>query len=254
MILKDIIMKTKFTFLLVICFFSFVLQGQTLIIEPRNSEENYEGLDLTDGMIDLKKEISITNNTDETIELIWNRDVRGNCPAEWLTQICDNNLCYFYSVFSNVSEEIGLDAPFVLGAGETFEFFALHTLPEMVPGCCRVKVDFSTVQEPDVIIDTAVFDVSVNTPDCDFSTSTKEIEEAQSVSLFPNPTNDQFTLSNNNVVSQVDLYNTLGQLLKSFDFVNGEYMDISDLNSGLYSVVIRNAKGKTLSTLVLDKI
>jgi len=242
-------MKTKFTFLLAFCLISLALQAQTITVESLHTVENFENIDLTNPDIDLESHASVTNNTDQKINLIWKRIVKENCPLEWQTQICDNNLCYFYTVDSNPA-----DKPFELEAGETFDGFIFHALPRTVPGCCRVKVEFSTVENPDVVLETAIFDVSVNTPACDFSTNTKEIEEAKTVSIFPNPTHDRFTLSNNDVVNKIDLYNSLGQKLKTFDFENGEYMDISDLESGIYSIIMINAEGKALSTLMLDKI
>lgn len=247
-------MKLNFTLILILCAFTITTQAQIITVDALHTVENFEDQDLSDNALDLEAHIAVTNNTSDQLSLVWNRIVTADCPDGWDTQICDNNLCYFYTIDSNVDDEIGLDAPFYLAANETFGDFILHVLPRGIPGCCRVKVEFSTVEDPDEIIETAIFDVSVNTPNCDFSTSTKEIAEAQLVTVFPNPTTDAFTLSNNDVVKQVELYNTLGQKLKSFDFENGEYLDISELDSGIYSLVLKNSKGEALHSLMLDKI
>ena len=246
-------MKTKITCLLFLFVLAITSQAQTITIDPIYNLETYDGIDLTDNGVDLKKEVVVTNISDETINLIWTRVVDEVCPAEWETLVCDNNSCYAPFVSTNVTEN-GLNKPFVLEPGESFDVFALHTLPRMVPGCCNVKIEFTTVEEPDVLIETLIFDVGVNSPDCNFSTSTQEIAEAQLIAVFPNPTTDAFTLSNNDVVNQVDLYNTLGQKLKSFDFQNGEYLDISEFNAGIYSLVLKNLKGEALHTLMINKI
>ena len=244
-------MKQRLLLLLFLGIATFSIQAQTLIIDPLHSIEYYEDIDLTAGA-DLKKEVSVTNNSNEKIDLIWKRVVDEDCPSEWSSLVCDNNSCYAPFISTNVTEG-GLDAPFELEAGESFNLFALHTLPSAVPGCCRIEIEFSTVQEPEVLLETLIFDVGINTQDCNFPTSTEEIAEAQLVSVFPNPTQDAFTLTNNDVVNQIDVYNSMGQKLKTYDFVNGEYHNVSDLNAGLYSLALKNAEGKILHTIMLDK-
>ena len=244
-------MKSIFTILLTIIAFS--LQAQKITVSPVHSVESYDNADLTNSNLDLETHIAVGNNTDEEIQLVWTRIIKENCPEDWETAICDNVTCYFTTISSNVDPEIGLDAPFVLGPNETFNDFILHVKPKTVAGCCRVKVEFTTVEEPEVILETAVFDVGVNTADCAFSTSVQQVAEAQLVNVFPNPTSDAFTLTNNDVVKHIDLYNGIGQKLKSFDFENGEYLDVSDLNPGIYSLILKNDKGENLHTLMLNR-
>lgn len=248
---KAIIMKSIFTILLVIIAFS--LQAQKITVNPVQSIENFENADLTNNNLDLETHIAVGNNTDEQIQLVWTRIIKENCPEEWETAICDNVTCYFTTISSNVNPEIGLNAPFILEQNETFNDFILHVKPRTVPGCCRVKVEFTTVEEPDVVLETAVFDVSINTENCDFSTNVQEVAEAQLVNVYPNPTSDAFTLTNNDVIKHIDLYNNLGQKLKSFDYENGEYFNVSDLNPGIYSLVLKNAEGLSLHTVMLNR-
>lgn len=246
-------MKTL-AYILFFTLLGFTTQAQQITVSPTEIQNNFEGIDLTDNAVDLESHISVTNNTSESIDLVWTRVVTEGCPEEWDTQVCDNNLCYFYTVYSNVADDLGLFAPFTLESEETFDGFIFHVLPRMTPGCCRVKIEFATIAEPDSIIETAVFDISVNMPQCNFGTSTEEIAEAQLVEIYPNPTSDAFTLTNNDVVKQVELYNALGQRLRSFDFINGEYFNVSDLNAGIYSVVLKNDRGEALHTLNLQRI
>ena len=243
----------KSTLSLFILLMAFSSQAQKIALNPAHTIKNYENQDLADNALDLSTHIAVGNNTAEEIQLIWTRIVKENCPEEWETQICDNVTCYFNTISSNVDPEIGLDAPFVLDPNEVFNDFILHVKPRTVPGCCRVKVEFTTVEEPEVVLETAVFDVSVNTPNCDFATSVQEIAEAKLVNVFPNPTSESFTLSNNDVVNQIDLYNNLGQKLKTFQFENGEYFNVTDLKAGIYSLVLKNKDGLTLHSLMLNK-
>ncbi|MGB5287262.1 MAG: choice-of-anchor B family protein, partial [Ignavibacteriaceae bacterium] len=68
-----------------------------------------------------------------------------------------------------------------------------------------------------------------------------------SFSLSPNPSKNNITIkSTDNPISQVDIYNTLGQRVLNFDFSDSisENINISSLNSGLYLVKINNLTTK----------
>lgn len=58
--------------------------------------------------------------------------------------------------------------------------------------------------------------------------------------LFPNPANDILTLSSKKNIEHVNIYNTLGQHIRSFNNINTEQftIDISSLNPGYYFVEI----------------
>ncbi|NNM22764.1 MAG: choice-of-anchor B family protein, partial [Flavobacteriaceae bacterium] len=68
-------------------------------------------------------------------------------------------------------------------------------------------------------------------------------------SLTPNPATNKLTIaSNNEVISQVAIYNVLGQLVMNKQFANNfsETLDISNLNSGMYLVKVNNSTTKRL--------
>lgn len=244
-------MKSWISLLLTLIAFS--TQAQIITIDTLQNEANFENVDLGDNEQDLETYIAVTNNTTDPVQLVWTRIIPEDCPSEWQTQVCDNNLCYFFEIGSNVDAEIGIDAPFELDPSETFDGFVFHVWPRQVAGCCRMKLEFASVDAPDEILETVLFDVSINSTECDFTLSTEQIAEAQLVNVFPNPTHDSFTLSNNDVVNQIDLYSNLGQKLKSFDFENGQYFNVADLNAGIYSLILKNKEGLALNTLMLHK-
>jgi len=67
--------------------------------------------------------------------------------------------------------------------------------------------------------------------------------------LTPNPANNQLTVSSKNeTISQIAIYNVLGQLVLNKAFSNNfsETLNISNLNSGMYLVKINNATTKRL--------
>jgi len=245
-------MKIKLYTSVLACLFSFSVSAQQISLDPVHTINIYEDLDLSDNGLDLEHKVPVTNLTNESIDLLWRRIVPENCPADWQTQICDNETCYLFFVSTN--GEGGPNKPYTLSPNEVSDDFALHVWPRQEPGCCRIKVEFSTFDDPDVVIETAIFDTSINTENCDFTVSTNEISEIEMISVFPNPTQDEFTLSDNDLVKKIEIYNLLGQKLKTVDFYEGEFISIDDLNAGVYTLALKNSDGEILKNVLLEKI
>ena len=79
-----------------------------------------------------------------------------------------------------------------------------------------------------------------------------EIEAAKAITLSPNPTSNNFTLSAN--TTKVEIYSITGQLVKSFksNFSTESQFEISDLNNGIYLVKVTDTNDRE-STLKLVK-
>lgn len=233
---------------------TFTANAQDVLLSSDFVQFDFTSIDLTDNFQDLYDYITVTNNTNETIELKWERIVvLENTQEEWQSQICDNNLCYGFNTSTNYDPDNGLDAPFILGPGESFAEFALHVWPRMTEGCGQYKIRFSRTSAPDEILAVAHFDVSVNKPDCVFLSSTEEQEALADVVLYPNPTTNQFNLSNNDVVKSLTIFNILGKQMKHINYFNGDAVDVADLADGMYLVALHNEDGQTLKTLRLSK-
>ncbi|MEC4005633.1 T9SS type A sorting domain-containing protein [Flavobacterium sp. SUN052] len=70
--------------------------------------------------------------------------------------------------------------------------------------------------------------------------------ENNSIKIFPNPTNHwlYFESTSNNVIEEIKIYNTLGQLMGSKKANNVSYIDVSELNFGTYIIEIQTINGK----------
>lgn len=77
-----------------------------------------------------------------------------------------------------------------------------------------------------------------------------EITESSDVTLYPNPTNDQFTIVSKEAIKQVELYDITGRNLMTS---NQKTIDISHLTSGIYWVKIINENGKSISKKLIKK-
>jgi hypothetical protein len=60
--------------------------------------------------------------------------------------------------------------------------------------------------------------------------------------VYPNPTSGTLNLESNEDHSQVSIFNNLGQLVKQFEKVSNS-LDVSELESGIYFIQIRNSEG-----------
>jgi hypothetical protein len=74
------------------------------------------------------------------------------------------------------------------------------------------------------------------------------------LSVYPNPAIDNITvLDNNEVVSQMVVFNLIGKKVKSFDHIKGEYHYVGDLPKGVYLVQLIDKSKRILTTQKIDK-
>ena len=74
------------------------------------------------------------------------------------------------------------------------------------------------------------------------------------LNVFPNPVIDNFSLyDNNDVVSQIVVFNLIGKKVKAFEHLKGEYHYIGDLPKGVYLVQMLDKSKRVLKTQKIDK-
>jgi len=234
---------------LILCLVTFSTFGQ-IKINPTITDAHFEDADLTDNWTDLIAHFDITNESDAQIALKWERVLDQDCVQGWDYQCCDNNQCYSTQVTTNIDPSIGLDAPFYLAAGETFEY-QYHILPRMLAGCCTAYIHFSAVDDPTNILATAELDIKVNSPDCAVVSVTEV--EVESLKLFPNPVTDVIQISSNEVVENIRIYNILGTVVREFDANGITQFDVNDLLPGTYLVALSDENQDILKTLKINK-
>lgn len=83
--------------------------------------------------------------------------------------------------------------------------------------------------------------------------STNKFDSKLNFKLFPNPTNNSFSINEN--VNKIEIYNLTGKAVKSFngDFIKGDSFNISDLPQSLYLVKVANDLGEE-NTVKLVKL
>ena len=66
--------------------------------------------------------------------------------------------------------------------------------------------------------------------------------------IYPNPTQSSFSINSN--VSNIEIYDLTGKMVKSFkgDFTKNNTFDISSLNTGMYIIKVEDSNNKTKTT------
>lgn len=141
---------------------------------------------------------------------------------------------------------------FNLGAFESVEFY-LILQPNGVPGEGRVRLPFLNAGQPGRPLATASFNLTVlhqSQADNDPNFGGRR----PSLRVYPNPAIESFFVEfpPNKQFGKVEVFNTLGRRLRSFNEPAGEDgYDIEDLPEGLYLINIYDATGMKLKTLRL---
>ena len=83
-----------------------------------------------------------------------------------------------------------------------------------------------------------------------------EASEMQDLDIFPNPANDILNITSSETISEIEIVNTLGQVVKRID-VNSDnaVCNVEDLTSGVYVVrirTLRQAQGAALRKFIKE--
>jgi len=71
------------------------------------------------------------------------------------------------------------------------------------------------------------------------------------ISIYPNPSNGVFTISGIEVNASINIYNAIGELVKSIQSTdNNTTVDLSDYSNGIYFIKIKNNKGEAIQKLI----
>lgn len=187
---------------------------------------------------DIKYDIHITNTGNESVMINWSKRMT-NEPNPWTSWICDRVLCWDSLVNSNP-----LDKGTLLTPGEAFDL-QVHMSPGQTIGTGDYALHILDGSGNNITSVDGSFVIS-NT------TAVKESSEAR-LTLYPNPTSDFFEVSGTTGVKYVEVFNIIGNKVKSFDAAPGRQYFVGDLADGIYLVRLASASKKVLKTVRLSK-
>src|SRR5690606_2372493 len=121
--------RRTITYLFAPLLFPFTLWGQVSVsADPTSFVLNGQP-----GELDIAYHISITNTSNQAGQIYWSIRMTNN-PNNWLTWICDKNLCYTPDITSCPGSK-----PNVLAAGETIDF-QVHMNPQNTEGTANYEI------------------------------------------------------------------------------------------------------------------
>ncbi|MEO6132287.1 MAG: T9SS type A sorting domain-containing protein [Saprospiraceae bacterium] len=221
-------------FLTVICIIPMTIWGQVSVtVDPPTFI-----LTGNPTQTDISYHVLITNTSPATANIFWSKKMSNN-PAPWQSWICDKNLCYTPEVNSCPPNK-----PNTLGVGESFDL-QIHMNPYLTEG----TADYLATLLDDLGNTLALIngDFLIN-----YATAVKETNDPK-LSVFPNPATDFFRVSEIPGLKNIELFNIVGNKVRSFEVIPQKQYYVGDLTDGIYLVRLESATGKVIKTIRLSK-
>jgi len=215
--------------LLLIIFFFYIhnLSAQEITVTPNPSLFEEENVNLDAPGIQNIAYLNVQGIS--TAEFAWIKIIES-APEEWDFAVTDSNLSHF-------PETDIAPLPMVLSAGQESPL-VVELRTNGVAGCGTLRLDIALWDDDGnhEAIYSAYYEFKVNNPgEC--LSSINEIN-TNNLNIYPNPTSDYFTVKTPFNYSGIQLFNTTGQLIKSFS--KAEKYSVVDLPKALYFVQIFN--------------
>ncbi len=192
---------------------------------------------------DAKIHIEVTNQSPFDVSILWSRVINPDPEASnWITWICDKNLCYLPTADASASTK-----PNVLAPGEMMDF-QIHVNPLGHEVNATYNIIFTDYGDPDVILGHVEGEIIINN-----IVSTENYSPTPNLTVFPNPAIDYFRVSEIPGLKNIILFNIVGNKVRSFDAVPHKQYYVGDLIDGIYLVRLESASGKVIKTIRLSK-
>lgn len=82
--------------------------------------------------------------------------------------------------------------------------------------------------------------INFTTVNCPYTLSNQEFNQDNTISLFPNPSNDVLTIEMDSKLKSVEIFNLQGKKIRIY---NTKQITVSDLSSGIYMVRVEDENG-----------
>lgn len=218
---------------------------QALSIEPASTRKL---ISITSADVNYEEvfKVEVKNTSGRRLKLRWDK-VTAYQPYIWESQVCDKEASYPPAVTSNYDPFQGVYAPVILEAGESFDLF-FTVLPYNTSGQSKVDIIFRDIDRPETVLGTASFQINLT----DAEDTAKLAELGNRVKVYPNPVHDRFFLTNAPNLGRIDLYNTLGRKIRTYEHPQpGDSFLAGDLPQGVYLLHLVDKSGKVVHTLRL---
>ncbi|MFK7775480.1 MAG: T9SS type A sorting domain-containing protein [Saprospiraceae bacterium] len=208
-------------------FFTLNLQAQ-FSIEPSPSEGSSNA-----SVAFFNADSEIHNNTDSTLNFVWKR-ITNELPIGWTSGICTNLGC--------LPPEVD-EGTFFLESGYSVDF-SCSFFPNDIAGNAIVIVNIWTEEDSSQVIQQTYFG---NTD----PTNIVETDIKDLITIFPNPIQESFSITQNEDIHKLEIYNSLGQIIKTYPFQST--YDFRLFPADLYFITVFDKQNEILTVLKLIK-
>lgn len=211
--------------LLFLCLMSIAqLKSQSVILLEQDTVYGYfVDEDISGGYAYFALSLVFGNNTNESLDILWQREFGENCPEEWLVTTFDPSITYFPDINQ---------AHFLMAPGATDLQITLDFYPQTVPGCCDVKMIFGLNEDPDNPIDTGYYHIEINDEGC-LLTNLHE-NAADELLLYPNPVSTDLFIDDYNLIESLEIIDVTGKRFALIESPSSRQLDMSSLPTGVY--------------------
>jgi len=232
-------MRTLLSFAFIILTFSLTAQLEF------TAEANASG-PADEGRIDYT--FTITNAGSEQAKFWWVLDVPVDVPRDWIIAICDSNVCHPDNILMPDCDDAGAN---YLDAGESITYYKVSIFNEdadmnpipISPGIHDLvfRIIEDCAASPKVVVGeiTITFDAMM-------TDGLEDLEFNDAVVLYPNPSTGKFQISEDQNVSSIAVFNTVGKNILNSSHRKGQSHDISHLEKGLYLIRMMDRANNTL--------
>lgn len=225
-------MKKYIPFLFTLLFLPILLTAQSVSVDPTSFVLEGEPSET-----DVDYYITVTNTGTEVDSFYWGFRM-SNSPENWLTWICDANLCYDPTFTS-----CPLNKPNVLEPNESFNL-QVHMNPRDTAGTADYSINVLDKEGNILAPITGQFLISV-------SSSSKDLTDVK-LTIYPNPTHDYFRVSDLPSLKYVELFNIVGNKVRTYNAAPQKQYPVGDLMNGIYLVRLVSSSGGVLKTVRLS--
>lgn len=227
-------MKRIVPFLFVLLLFPVLMKGQiTISVDPATFV-----LTGNPTQTDIAYHIDVTNTSAQTINLFWSKRMENNPPI-WQSWVCDKNLCYSPNINSCPPSNANVIEP-----GGVMDI-SVHVFPDNTEGSGDYNLNI--IDENGNVLAAISGQILVSS-----ATAVKDLA-ASKLTVFPNPTQDFFQVSDTPGLRYIELFNIVGSKMKSFDAIPQRQYYVGDLTDGIYLVRLVTSNGKIIKTIRLSK-
>ncbi len=175
----------------------------------------------------------IYNNTDSTLNFVWKR-ITNELPNGWTSGICTNLGC--------LPPEVD-EGTFFLESGYSV-VFSCSFFPNDIVGNAKVEVNIWIEEDSTQLIQQTY--LGYTDPTNIVQTDLKDI-----ISIYPNPIQETFSITQNDGIHKIEIYNSLGQKVKTY--APQSIYDFQPFPPDFYFIKVFDKQNKIMTVLKLIK-